>query len=308
MMRLIAMGMLMGLCAAAQNREVGRVKDYVGKAADCTFLRDGARQHFQQLLPVRENDVLEVKPGQAVILFLNGKDFHICGDSAKPPQGIPRCDAGPRYTIPRVPTPPENKPNVLVSFFQSFGSWLTAIEDEPERVFNADVPRPGDSIDIALIPATGIFLAEGRRTFELPWQGCRPAFFGLYRGDHTEKDDDAVVALSGQRGAKVHQDNVMLYPGAYHVVMSCEADKQVNVRRDVTVLRTRDLRTVPDFAGAGLPPDLLRVARAGWLAANTDSGWWLEAYLQIVDIPDSLGPARALRAALAKGQAPPRGQ
>ena len=305
---LAALAILTAPAAQAQDREVGRVKDYRGKAADFRLLRQGAPLRFQHLLPLRENDVLEVKPGQAAILVLNGKELCVCGDPAKPPQGYPKCDAGPRYTIPRTPSNPKSDPGPFVGFFQALGSWLTSAEEEQERVTNADVPRPGETIDLPLLPAGGISsasIADGRRTFQLPWQGCRPASFGLYRGDHTEKDQDPVIALTGQTGAAAHQENVTLYPGTYHVVVTCDTDKNVSVRRDITVVRARELPAIPDFSAAALPSDLLRVTRAAWLAANSNSSWFLEAYLEVADLPDTFGPAHDLRTALARGRVPP---
>jgi len=298
------------LCAIAaeEHREAGRVEDYDCKHRECVLLRDGASQPIQQLLPVREGDIVEIREGQAaVVLWLAGKEVVVCGDPRKPPQNTAHCDAGPKFTVPRATLSVARTPDAIAAFFRSFGSWLSRLQEEPERVVSGDVPRPGESIDIPLLPeAPGVALiAEGRRTFVLPWRGCRPALVGLYRGNHAAGDDDPVMTLSGQSGAQVRLPDVSLYEGEYHVVMSCEADKNVSARRDVTVLKTADLPLVPDFSRVALPPGLLAVARAGWLAANNGSQWRLEAYLQIDGVPDRYGSARVLREALARGSAPP---
>jgi hypothetical protein len=295
--------LLVATPALADEREAGLVERFDGDPNDYIVeRRDGRHEPVQPWLILYELDIVRVKDGkEPVTLELNGKSFIICAPDKSPSDGR-KCNATSQYRIPEVKTSPSSNSNIVWAFMSSMAKWLTQRQEEERHPVPSELPRSGGGMMMPLLAQGTAKIVQGTRTFQLQWQGCTPATFNLYRGDQFDDEDDVLLTVNDLTETRVRQENFALYPGKYHVAITCARNKEVFVKEKFAVKRGEELPSVPDFPG--LSAELQQVARAAWLASNGDSGWWLEAYLQIADVPATETSARILREALAHGQAP----
>ena len=192
-------------------------------------------------------------------------------------------------------------------FVLSLGAWLGR-ENQREKRTPIEMELRDSGISAPLIDEDDARILEGTRTFVLAWRGCNPSTFSLFRrgkpGEAPEPIFTSASSLDARKHSFVRKEHLHLRRGEYEARISCDLNKEVEHQKTFFVEGTEQMPAVPDFSEDVWPPDLQRVAQAGWLAENGGARWRLEAFMEIADLPADFGPAAVLRYALADGQYP----
>jgi hypothetical protein len=306
---LVALLSFAAVLAADAPREVGCIKTYAGSPTDYQLLRvTGDTVEVQPMLPLFDGDQITVKPGAPpIILSLSGKnsenDELVVCDVLSPHKDHAGCKAASPFRVTSAATTLDQKPNSL-DFVISFGKWLVRERERESRITRAELRD--SEIHVPLLDMGNAHIVEGTRTFYLAWRGCNPSTFSLARHGEPGEPGEVVFttpsSLDPQKRTFVRRERLHLRRGQYLVRVSCDQNKEIVHQKALFVVGQETIPQSPDFTGGVWPPDLQRVAQAGWLAQNADESWRLEAFLEIADLPDDLGPAAVLRNALADGQ------
>jgi hypothetical protein len=294
------------------SREVGCIKTYTGAPGDYELARaNGDTRAVQPMLPLFDGDKITVKAGAPpIVLSVTSKssgyeDVVVC-DVLSHDDHHAGCKVAPTYIVKGAPPATRHEPSVA-EFVVSLGSWLER-ETQREKRSPVELELRDSEISAPLIDEDNARILEGTRTFELAWRGCNPSTFSLSRrtkpGEAPEPVFTSASSLDAQKHSFVRKENLHLRRGEYEARISCDLNKEVVHVKAFYVEGTEEMPAPPDFSGDVWPPDLQRIAQAGWLAENGGARWRLEAFMEIADLPKDLVPAMTLRDALVDGQFP----
>lgn len=269
------------LGAGEPAREVGFVESFRGDAAGYALLRGGERVPVSVLAPLQAGDVVSVSaPDGRIELRLGGGPATVLEAGAAPFRVEA---AGGEATVSM---------NVV--------RWLS------DFVRGRAGAEPGAGVSLvtrgagalgAPLLADGMRLVAGSRSgLALAWSGGTPP----YRVELADAAGRPLAALESA-GVAASLDAFVLPAGAFTLRVVDAGGTSVTARGEALAAAP----AAPAALGAdAFAPPLRETLGAAWLAGQEGGAWRLEAYQRAATAGD-YAPARALRDALAAGDAPP---